>query len=264
MQQQAILRTLGWVAIAFSAAFATAAQAQAAATVQSVRGDVRAGTQQLTPNARVTSGTQITTGAGAQAVLKFDDSQTVVLNENTAFRITDFRYKQEEPRGDRAVFDLLRGALRVISGYVAARNQSAFQLRVPQATIGIRGTDFMVAIVNPAVVAVNTGAVAVTNAGGTGVFGAGSFGSVASSTTLAVAIPASAVPAGASAAFSSMNAVAGVVGGGLAPGASAASGGAATAGVSAAAGALAAVAVAAVIISSNEDTTATTHHTPAP
>ena len=261
MQQQAILRTLGWVAIAFSAAFATAVQA--AATVQSLRGDVRAGKTQLAPNSRVMSGTQITTGAGAQVVLKFDDSQTIVLNENTSFRITDFRYKKEEPTGDRAVFDLLRGALRAISGAVASRNQQAFQLRVPQATIGIRGTDFMVAIVNPAVVAVNTGAVAVTNSGGTAVFGAGSFGSVASSTTLGVAIPASAVPSGASAAFSSMNAVAGVVGGGMAPGASAATAGAATSGTTVA-GAVAAAAVVGAAMAGNDESSTTTHHPTTP
>lgn len=261
MAQQAILRTLGWAVIAFSAAFATAAQA--AATVQSMRGDVRVDKLQLTPNSRVNSGSQITTGAGAQVVLKFDDSQTVILNENTAFRITDFRYKKEEPGGDRAVFDLLRGALRAISGIVASRNQQAFQLRVPQMTIGIRGTDFMVAIVNPAVVAVNTGAVAVTNSGGTAVFGAGSFGSVASSTVLGVAVPASAVPPAASAAFSSMNAVAGVVGGGMAPGASAATAATATTGTTAAAAVAAALAVGAAAAYSDDDAT-TTHHPTTP
>jgi len=260
MQRQAILRTLGWVAIALSAAFATAAQA--AATVQSMRGDVRAGTTQLTPNARVISGTQITTGAGAQAVLKFDDGQTVVLNENTAFRITDFRYKQEEPRGDRAVFDLLRGALRVVSGAVASRSQASFQLRVPQATIGIRGTDFMVSIVNPAIVSVGTGSVGVSNAGGTTVFGAGSFGSVASSSALPVAIPASAVPSAASAAFSSMSAVPGVVAGGMAPGAGVS---AAASSMSVPAAVLLGTAVAVgVAAAANGDNATTTHHPATP
>jgi hypothetical protein len=229
MHRQGILRTLGWALLALSAAFATAVQA--AATVQSMYGDVRAGDQQVRPNDRITSGATVTTGRGSQAVLKFDDSQVVVLNENTTFRITDFRYRQEEQRNDRSIFDLVRGALRVISGAVASRSQSAFQLRVPQATIGIRGTDFMVAIVNPAVISVGTGAVSATNAGGTTVFGAGSFGSVASSSALAVGIPASAVPAAASSAFSSMGAAAGVVGGGMAPGAAGVGAGAATVGI---------------------------------
>jgi len=217
MHRQGILRTLGWAILAISAAFATSVQA--AANVQSMYGDARAGDQQLRVGDRITSGATITTGRGSQAVLRFDDSQVVVLNENTTFRITDFRYRHDEPRNDRGIFDLVRGALRVISGAVASRSQSAFQLRAPQATIGIRGTDFMVAIVNPAVISVGTGAVSATNAGGTTVFGAGSFGSVASSSTLAVSIPASAVPSAASAAFSSMSAAAGVVAGGMAPGA---------------------------------------------
>lgn len=257
MHQQGILRTLGWTLIAFSAAFATAVQA--AANVQSMRGDVRVGDQQINPNDRITSGASITTGAGAQAVLRFDDGQVVVLNENTFFRIVDFRYLKEEPRDDRSVFDLLRGALRVISGAVASRSQNSFQLRAPQATIGIRGTDFMVAIVNPLIISVSTGAVSATNAAGTTVFGAGSYGSVGSVSSLAVAIPASEVPLAAGAAFSSMSAVAGVVAGGMAPGAVGVGAGAAATGIVPAALVIGGiVAVGAGL--SGDDSATTTHH----
>ena len=259
MHRQAILRTLGWTLLAFTTAFTTAVQA--AANVQTMRGDVRANNVQLRSNDRLVSGSSIITGAGAQAVLRFDDGQTVVLNENTTFKITDLRYRQDEPRGDRGIFDLVRGALRIISGAVASRNQAAFQLRVPQATIGIRGTDFMVAIVNPAVISVGTGAVSATNAGGTTVFGAGSFGSVASASSLAVGIPASAVPAAASSAFSSMNAAAGVIGGGMAPGAVGVGAGVTAAGV------LPSVLVIGGVVAvgaslTNDDNATTTHHAP--
>jgi hypothetical protein len=206
-----------WALLGFTAA--VAGVVHAAANVESVRGDVRAGSAPLALKDRVTSGATITTGTGAQAVLRFDDGQQVVLNENTVFRIVDFRYREEEPRNDRAIFDLVRGALRVVTGLVGARNQNNFQLRVPQATIGIRGTDFMVALVNPAYTSVLHGAISVSNSGGTTVFGAGSFGSVASANGLAVSIPSSALPAAASSAFSSMGAAAGVTAGGLAPGA---------------------------------------------
>ena len=135
-----------------------------------------------------------------------------------------------------------------------------FKLRVPQATIRIRGTDFMVAIVNPAVISVGTGAVGASNAGGTVVFGAGSFGSVASSSTLAVAIPGSAVPPAAAAAFSSMGAVPGVVAGGMAPGAAA---GGTVAGMSTGtAVAVGAVVAAGVIAAGNEDSSTTVTHNP--
>jgi hypothetical protein len=245
-------------------AFATAAllmagNAFAAANVQSLRGDVRAGNVQLAVKDRVTSGATITTGVGAQAVLRFDDGQQVVINENTVFRIVDFRYREAEPGGDRAIFDLVRGALRLISGAVVARNWGNFQLRIPQATIGIRGTDFMVALVNPAYTNVLHGAISVTNSGGTTVFGAGSFGSVASANALAVSIPSSALPAAASSAFSGMGAAAGVTAGGMAAGAPPplATGGVTTAGVGTAAAVGLGIAVG---ISVMNDNSTTSHH----
>jgi hypothetical protein len=249
------------IAALLAAALLMAGNAFAAANVQSLRGDVRAGKAQLAVNDRVTSGATITTGVGAQAVLRFDDGQQVVIGENTLFRITDYRYRADaEATADRAIFDLLRGALRMISGAIGAKNRDNVQLRIPQATIGIRGTDFMVVIVNPAYTSVLNGAISVANSGGTAVFGAGSYGSVASANALAVSVPASALPAAASSAFSSMGAAAGVTAGGMAAGAppAVATGGVTTAGVGAAAAIAAGIAVGASLL--DEDTSTTTHH----
>ena len=233
-----------------------AGNAFAAANVQSLRGDVRAGNVQLAVKDRVTSGATITTGTGAQAVLRFDDGQQVVINENTVFRIVDFRYRAEEPGNDRAIFDLLRGALRVVTGLVGARNQNNFQLRIPQATIGIRGTDFMVVLVNPAYTNVLYGAISVSNSGGTTVFGAGAFGSIGSASALPVAISPSALPAAASSAFSSMGAAAGVTAGGMAAGAGPGGAAAGASGVGTAVAVGAAIAVGAAAASGSS----TTHH----
>lgn len=194
-------------AIAFAglaAALLFSTQALADAVIQSMSGDVRIDRDAAVATQRVFSGMTISTGSGAQAILVFDDKQQVVLNENTTFKITDFRYRPQEPRGDRAVFDLLRGALRFITGVVGARNPNTVALRTPQATIGIRGTDFMLAIVNPLFVNVIQGSIATANTAGTVVFGQGAIGSVASSSALAVPIPASALPPAASGAFGNL------------------------------------------------------------
>jgi hypothetical protein len=201
-------------------------------------------------------GTAVTTGADAQVILRFDDGQQVVLNQNTEFRIVDFRYDASDAKQDRTVFDLIKGALRMASGAIVGRNRQVVALRTPQATMGIRGTDFMVVLVNPAYVSVLEGAVSVTNTAGTVAFGAGSFGSVANSAALATAIPASALPAAASAAFSSLSAAAGVTAaGGTAAGAAGTAGAAAgtTAGTAAAIGA--AAAAAAAVAAGNRSTT---------
>jgi hypothetical protein len=240
-----------------AAALLMAGNAFAAANVQSLRGEVRAGSVQLAVKDRVTSGAVITTGTGAQVVLRFDDGQQVVLNENTVFRIVDFRYREAEAGGDRAIFDLLRGALRMISGAVVARNSGNFQLRIPQATIGIRGTDFMVALVNPAYTNVLNGAISVSNSGGTTVFGAGSFGSIGSASALPVAVSSSALPGAASSAFSSMGAAAGVTAGGMAAGAGPAGATAGASGVGTAVVIGVGVAVGAAAISNSSSTS---HH----
>lgn len=246
-----------------AAALLASAQAFAAGAIINMKGDVRIGNNPALPQQKVISGSTITTGIGAQAIIKFDDDQQVVLNQNTTFRIADFRYRADEPRGDRAVFDILRGALRFISGVVGARNPNVVQLRAPQATIGIRGTDFMIALVNPAFVNVVSGAVSTTNAGGTVVFGAGSIGQVASASSLAVPIPAAALPAVASSAFS--NLAAAQVAAAVTPAAaSSATAGAATGAAAApTAGVGTAVVIgvgAAVIGTAVDDGTATTTH----
>ena len=241
--------------------------ALATATVQSMKGDVRANGRPVSQDQQLTPGTAITTGADAQAVLQFDDGQRVLLNQNTEFRIVDFRYNASNVQENRAVFDFLRGALRIVTGAVGRSNPSAFQLRAPQATIGIRGTDFMLTIANQMYTSVLQGSIGVTNAAGTTVFGAGSFGVVSSAGTLATTIPASAVPAGVTSTFGTMGAVPGVGAG--AAGASAAGGaasGTAVAGTASGGAALgvgvtaAAVAAGAAAAASGNETTTPTHH----
>jgi hypothetical protein len=262
--KQTILRTLAWTALGFVAATGVAvAQAQAAATVASMKGDVRVGNSTVTQNQRILSGSTISTGPGAQLVLKFDDGQQVVLNETTTFKIADFRYRADEPRNDRAVFDLLQGALRFVTGIVGSRNRDVVQLRIPQATIGIRGTDFMVALHNPAFLQVINGAVGATNAAGTLVLGANTVGTVASATSLGVTIPASALPGAVGGAFTNLSAVqlAAAPAAGAAGGAASGAGGAAAAApAGGAAGVAVGLGVAAGVIGVSSDNSTTTHH----
>lgn len=250
-------------------ALALPAAALASAVVQSMQGDVRANGAPVSQNQRLNPGTTLTTGPNAQLVMRFDDDQRIVLNQNTEFRIVDFKYNASSPKEDRSVFDIVKGALRVVTGAVGRRTPSAFQLRAPQATIGVRGTDFMVAIVNPAFVSVLVGSVGVTNAAGTVVLGAGAFGTIATAGTLAAAIPASALPAAATASFSTMGAAAGVgagaagagAAGSAATGAGVATGTTAGASLGVAAGiAAGATAAAAASTSDSNATPTTTHH----
>jgi hypothetical protein len=257
--------------IALAAGLAVAASAFADGTVTSVKGSARVGNQPLTENQQIVPGSVITTGPDAQVVLRFDDGQRVVLSQNAEFKVVDYRFAAANPAGDRMIFDLLKGGARFVTGVLGRRSQSAFQMRTPQATIGIRGTDFMAVIVNPLYLSVTQGAIAVNTIEGTAAFGAGSIASVTSSSALATAIPASALPAAASSAFSTLSTAA--IGAGAsaatlstAAGAGTATGGAGL-GVGVGLGVTAVIGAAAAAVAASSSNTSTSHtptttHTP--
>jgi hypothetical protein len=233
---------------------------------QSVRGDVTATAGTAAPvsvavNQQVVPGTTVTTGPGAQTVIRFDDGHTVVLSENTEFRVTQYSFDKDKPQSDNIALQILKGAMRSVSGLIVSRSRDSFALLAPQATIGIRGTDFMIALVNPAYLSVLQGTISATNAAGTASFAAGATATVASATTLAAAIPASALPASVASAFGNLSSVAISAGAGAATGA--ASGGI-TSGMVAAGVAVVGVAAAAASSnnSQNQTTTTTTTTTP--
>jgi len=238
---------------------------------QSVTGDVKAAAGAAAPtsvaiNQRIVPGTTVTTGPGAQTIIRFDDGHTVVLNENTEFRVNEYRFDKgppDNPQSDNIAIQLLKGAMRSVSGLIGSRNASAFGLLAPQATIGIRGTDFMIALVNPAYLSVLQGTIGASNAAGSAAFSAGATAIVPSSTELAVAIPASALPASVTTAFNNLSSVTiASTGAGAATGAAA---GGITAGMVAAGVAIIGIAAAAASSNSSNNpqtTTTTTTTTP--
>jgi hypothetical protein len=250
-------------------ALAAASLGFANGVFENIRGDVRAAQGTATPasvakNQRFVPGTTVLTGHGAQAIIRFDDGHAVLLNENSEFRVNQYSFDKDKPQSDNIALQLFKGAMRSVSGLIGTRNRQSFALLAPQATIGIRGTDFMLALVNPAYLSVLQGTIGVTNAAGSAAFAAGATATVASSTTLAVAIPAAALPASVAASFSSMSSVAlgaaGAAGAGGAGGAGAATGAAAggiTAGMVAAGVAVVGIAAAAASSSDNNQTTTT-------
>ncbi len=237
---------------------------------QSVNGDVKAAVGSgaavaVSPAQRFQPGTTISTGANSRAILRFDDGQAIVLHENSEFRVDDYRFTRDRPQDDNIAVQLLKGALRSVTGLIGQRSRNRVMFQTPNATIGIRGTDFMIVSINPVYVSVLQGAIGVSNAAGTVTFSAGALGTVATAGTLAAPIAASALPAAASSAFGALSSV--TVGAGAALGAGGASTGATGAG--AAGGALAGTAagvgvgVAAVVAVSGSRSTVTTtasHH----
>src|SRR2546422_17862 len=140
-------RLLGVFCVVFcAAALALPARAEPAGKVLSADGDVLVlrGSQilRLFRGVAVESGDQIHTGSDGKVLIVFTDSGLVWIRANSDFVVDEYSYTQ----GGReaAFFSLLKGGARSVTGLIGRRTRSNFRLRVPVATIGIRGTDFSV------------------------------------------------------------------------------------------------------------------------
>jgi hypothetical protein len=121
------------------------------------------------------------------------DGGLIALKPSTEFVIDDFSYagsdadtgSAENP--DRSFFSLVKGGFRSITGAVGQKDKSAYRVRTPVATIGIRGTDYDAIYCDSACetgstglyVGVTQGGVVLTNSAGSLELGPGQYGYVA-------------------------------------------------------------------------------------
>jgi hypothetical protein len=191
--------------------------AWADAMVQSVSGDVRlemAGTSApLAIHQAISRGSVVHTGTNGQVVLRFDDGQMAAVGSVSSLRVDEHNFDASRPEQGSSKLSLLKGALRVVTGLIGQSNPQSFVLSTPNATLGVRGTDFMVVVANPVYLTVNQGAIVATNRAGSQIFAAGAMGVVTARTSLAKPIAATSVPESVSATFSRLRSVDGLSGG---------------------------------------------------
>ena len=146
-------------------------------------------------NEAVISNTLVTTVANSSALLKFDDGQTVTMQANSSFQVREYRYDANKIANSNIVFSMLKGGMRFVTGLIGKARKQAFRLAAPNATIGIRGTDFMVSMADKAMYSkVLSGKITMTNAAGMKIVSAGQIAAVASPSSLATVVSPSALP----------------------------------------------------------------------
>ena len=111
--------------------------------VGEVRAERTSSRVSLARRSEVYSGESITTSADGHVQFRLTDSSLISLRCESSFRILEFSY-QDDPAEDTAVFQLLRGRVRMITGAVPSRNNQRFRLLVGDSEISARGTDFEV------------------------------------------------------------------------------------------------------------------------
>lgn len=133
---------------AASAAAPEVAAAPQAGFIKSVRGNVQlfgaAGPARnasagdaLAPTDRIVTGPE----SSASVVLR--DDTTLVVGPSSRLDMKEFRFDATTHEGGLLI-SLLRGSLRMITGMIGKTNPDAVRIETQTATIGIRGTDFIV------------------------------------------------------------------------------------------------------------------------
>jgi hypothetical protein len=126
------------------------AWAQVAATIESVTGvaHVHSASGQFSLASQgvpIHIGDTVQTEDNSTALLVFPDGTQAALRPTSSYQINNYAFQRAIPSADTMVTRLLKGGLRLISGLISKRGDpNAFKLQAATATVGIRGTDFLV------------------------------------------------------------------------------------------------------------------------
>lgn len=88
---------------------------------------------------RILQGETIVTGAGGELHALTEDHGYIAVRPDTRVAIRELHAAGDEH--DSMTVELLRGTLRLISGWIGKHNPRNYRVAMPTATIGIRGTD---------------------------------------------------------------------------------------------------------------------------
>ena len=157
------------------------------------------------------SGATLTTSAGSNAVVKFEDGQIVALQPDTQFAVRQYDFQKTNVAKSSSALELLTGGLRFVTGIIGATNRNAFKFTAGTATIGIRGTDgsvFLNRATGEVHAATNLGALAITTPLGTSNIPTGNFASATRNAAPQAAVPVAQAPQAVAQAIAQARAVA--------------------------------------------------------
>jgi len=97
----------------------------------------------LAPKSEVLEGDMLITAKDSYAQVQMNDGAKMTLRPHSNLKIESFQFSNEAPQADNAVFRLIKGGFRTLTGLIGKRgNPDAYKVRTASATIGIRGTDY--------------------------------------------------------------------------------------------------------------------------
>ena len=119
-----------------------------AGVLKSVQGDVRlqradGRTQAAQSGDGVSQVDRLLTGANSGASLRLRDGTVLVIGPQSQLDLKQYQFNATTHDGN-ILLSLLQGSMRMVSGLIAKKQPEAVRIDTQTATIGIRGTDFIV------------------------------------------------------------------------------------------------------------------------
>ncbi|MDD2914921.1 MAG: FecR domain-containing protein [Gallionella sp.] len=95
----------------------------------------------------IQSGDTLRVGDASNMQVRFTDESITALRSNSVLRIDDYKFESVKNVG-KSFFSLVKGGMRSITGLIGRFNRDNYAVRATSATIGIRGTHFVLAQCN--------------------------------------------------------------------------------------------------------------------
>ena len=144
---QAILATAG-VLVLVIAGHGSLLAAEPVGWVQEVKGTVTILSNGKTSKAKIGDSLNVQdtvkTGAASRVQIMFKDKTTLALSENSEFRINEALLKKGSPPS--LFVRLLRGTMGMLTGAISKLNPAGLKVESPMVALGIRGTEFAMAV----------------------------------------------------------------------------------------------------------------------
>ena len=91
----------------------------------------------------INKGDTLITEAGSRVQLRFTDGGYISLQPNSEFNVKDYNFNGKPDGTELSIFGLIKGGFRAITGAIGHTKRSAYRVDTPVATIGIRGTEYL-------------------------------------------------------------------------------------------------------------------------
>ncbi len=103
-------------------------------------------TNEVDVTAGILSGDELNTSNTGKAELDFKDKSSYILGPSTRFVVSEFKYDTNPVRQFIARLNLFFGSIITKSGEIGKDEQDVFELKTPETTLGIRGTEYAVRV----------------------------------------------------------------------------------------------------------------------